>query len=232
MDAISLKAKVREETGKGPCRRARKAARVPAVVYGGKVKPLAVDVDRKELETVLRRAGENVVIQLEVEGARTRSPQTVMLREVQHSLLRPEVEHADFIRISLDEKVRLRVPVKATGESEGVKLGGILEHQLWELEVECLPRQIPESITVDVSALDIGQSIHVRDCIAPPGVVFLEEEDRTVISVAAPKKAEEEEEAAVAEVEGAPELVGGEEKEAKRQEKGAEAEGGGQEAKE
>ena len=142
------------------------------MVYGGKGKSLAVDVDLRELEGVLRRSGENVVIALEVEGAKTGSPQTVMLRDVKYDPVHSRLEHADFLRISLDEKVRLRVPVKATGECEGVKIGGILEHQLWEVEVECLPMEIPEAITVDVTSMEIGDSIHVRDLTAPPGVVF------------------------------------------------------------
>ncbi len=212
-----MKAQARQETGKGISRRLRRAGRVPAVVYGGKGKSLAVDVDLRELEAVLRQSGENVVIALEVEGAKTKSPQTVMLRDVKHGAVHGRLEHADFLRISLDEKIRLRVPVKTTGECEGVKMGGILEHQLWELEVECLPTQIPEAITVDVTSMEIGDAGHVRDLAAPEGVEIQEEADRSVVSVIAPKVAEVEEEvvpAAAAE----PELVGAEDKEAREQE--------------
>ena len=212
-----MKAQARQETGKGISRRLRRAGRVPAVVYGGKGKSLAVDVDLRELEAVLRQSGENVVIALEVEGAKTKSPQTVMLRDVKHGAVHGRLEHADFLRISLDEKIRLRVPVKTTGECEGVKMGGILEHQLWELEVECLPTQIPEAITVDVTSMEIGDSVHVRDLAAPEGGEIQEEADRSVVSVIAPKVAEVEEEvvpAAAAE----PELVGAEDKEAREQE--------------
>ncbi len=212
-----MKAQARKETGKGISRRLRQAGRVPAVVYGGKGKSLAVDVDLRELEKVLRRSGENVVIALEVEGAEAGSPQTVMLRDVKHDAVHGRLEHADFLRISLDEKVRLRVPVKATGECEGVKMGGILEHQLWEMEVECLPTQIPEAITLDVTSMEIGDSIHVRDITSLPGVEFLEEADRSVVSVIAPKKVEEEAETVPAEA-AVPELVGTGDKEAGEQE--------------
>ena len=187
------------------------------MVYGGKGKSLAVDVDLRELESVLRRSGENVVIALEGEGAKTDSPQTVMLRDVKYDPVHSRLEHADFLRISLDEKVRLRVPVKATGECEGVKIGGILEHQLWEVEVECLPMEIPEAITVDVTSMEIGDSIHVRDLTAPPGVDIQEEADRPVVSVIAPKVAEVEEEVVPAGV-AEPELVGARDKEAGEQE--------------
>ncbi|HEX6938382.1 MAG TPA: 50S ribosomal protein L25/general stress protein Ctc [Longimicrobiales bacterium] len=179
-DAI-LKAALREERGKGAARRLRAAGRVPAVVYGHGDETRPLSVDAHELERLFSRiAVENTLIQLEIDG----QPGTrVLVREVQTHPYRPEVLHVDFYQVHAGERVTVAVPVRLTGTAEGVKMGGVMDQTLHEIEVRCVPESIPEAIEVDVSGLQIGESLHVRDVALPPGVELHEDPDRTICTV-------------------------------------------------
>jgi large subunit ribosomal protein L25 len=202
---VKLAVEPREATGRSAARKLKARGIVPAVVYGGREKAQPVQLSRQDLRTVLSHAsGENILVELEIAGeARTRM---AMLQEVQHSPVGGEVLHVDFHAVSMDEKIEADIPVEPTGTPNGVKnFGGLLEQSLRELAVECLPRDLPDRITVDVSNLNIGDSIHVRDIRLPDGVTAKVQTELTVFSVLAPTV--EEEPVATAEAAAGPEVI-------------------------
>src|SRR5207253_4798517 len=180
---------------------------VPAVIYGGKDKPQPVQVAIRDIVAMMRHAsGENVLVELEIAGET--SSRAALVQEVQHSPVSGDIRHVDFHAISMDQMIQAEVPLEATGTAVGVKtFGGLLEQSLRALAIECLPGDLPDRITVDVSQLNIGDSIHVRDIQLPPGVTPKVQPDLTAFSVVAPIV---EEEPAVAEAEAAaagPEVI-------------------------
>ncbi|MEP7071854.1 MAG: 50S ribosomal protein L25 [Verrucomicrobiota bacterium] len=201
---VKLTAERREGTGRAAARKLKARGIVPAIVYGGKMKPEALQVSRREISTVLSHAsGENILVDLEVAG----EVRTVLLQEVQHSPVGGDILHVDFHAVSMDEKIEADIPVEPTGTANGVKnFGGLLEQSLRTLEVECLPRDLPDVITVDVSNLNIGDSIHVRDIKLPEGVEAKTPADLTVLSVMAPT-VEEEPASTVPEAAASPEVI-------------------------
>jgi large subunit ribosomal protein L25 len=198
----------------------RQAKRIPAVVYGGPRGPIPLVVNPLELLAVLE-AGENVLINLSMTGGETPQTSVVILKDLQRHPVKGSPLHADFQEISMERKIRVEVPLLLSGEPTGVKdKGGILEHALRQLSVECLPLSIPDRIVLDVTALDIGDTLHVRDVTVAEGVRILDDGARVVASVLAPK-AEEVAEVAEEEKPAEPEVVGKKEKE--EAEAGAEA---------
>ncbi len=187
-----LSADTRTATGKGANRKLRVQGRIPAVVYGKGRDPLSVALDPRALEALLRKsgAGLNTLIDLSVSG-RT---DTVLIKELQRHPVHGRYLHVDFFQVDLTQKITVSVPIHFTGKARGVEFGGILDHPLREIEVECLPRAIPEFVEVDVSALEIGQSIHVSDLRLPEGVEVKTDPTLPVASVVLP----------AAEVEAAP----------------------------
>ena len=208
---VELKAKSRAETGKVPVKRLRAAGVVPAVVYGARTKPLSIAIERKELDKALHHAtGENVLVDLIVEENGKTNNRLALIQEVQHHPFEDTVLHVDFHEVSATEKLRTAVPVRPLGEPAGVKTGGgVLEYVMRELRVECLPKDLPEVVEVNVEKLEIGQGVHVGDITPPPGVALLDDKGQAVFIVAAPIA---EEEVAPAATEGLvePELIGAE----------------------
>jgi len=181
---LKLKADKREESGKGAARKLRAAGRVPAVLYGHGVGPVPVSVDAKDLFRVLHgSAGTNVLVDLLVDGAQHLS----LPREIQRDHVRGRYLHVDFLAVRRDEKVTVSAPVRVVGESPGVKAGGVIEHHLWELQVECLPGDVPDGIEADVSQLQVGDSLRVSDLVSPEGVAVLTPPEESVISVVIPQ---------------------------------------------
>src|SRR5881392_322101 len=203
---VKLKVEPRTETGRSAARRLKARGIVPAVVYGGKEKSQSLQVSARDINAMLSHAsGENILVELEIAGEK--ATRTALLQEVQHSPVGGDVLHVDFHAISMDEKIQADVPLEALGLATGVKnFGGLLEQNLRVVAVECLPRDLPDKITVDVSALNIGDSIHVRDIRLPSGVVAKTPIDLTAFSVLAPV-VEEEPVAAVAEAATGPEVI-------------------------
>jgi large subunit ribosomal protein L25 len=203
---VKLAAERRDAIGRAAVRKLKARGAVPAVVYGGKDKPEPLQVSRRDISLILSHAsGENILVELEIDGEKT--SRMAMVQEVQHSPVGGDILHVDFHAVSMDEKVEADVPLEPTGIANGVKnFGGLLEQSLRMLAVECLPRDLPDVITVDVSELNIGDSIHVRDIKLPDGVTAKVQADLTVFSVLAPVV---EEEAAVSEAEVAagPEVI-------------------------
>ncbi len=203
---VKLKAEPRSDTGRSAARRLKARGIVPAVVYGGKEKSQPLQVSARDINAMLSHAsGENILVELEIAGEKT--SRTALLQEVQHSPVGGDVLHVDFHAISMDEKIQADVPLEALGVATGVKnFGGLLEQNLRVLPIECLPRDLPDKITVDVSALNIGDSIHVRDIKLPAGVVAKVQAELTAFSVMAPV-IEEEPVAAEAEAAAGPEVI-------------------------
>jgi len=185
----ALVAELRDATGKGVARRLRAAGRIPAVVYGKGAETKAISIDPKALQRLLQSsgAGMNTLIELSVDG----TERTVLVKELQRDPVRGRPVHTDFYLVELDQKVEVSVPIHLVGRPEGVEAGGILDHPLREIELECLPRAIPESVSVDVSALEIGDSIHVRDLELPEGASVRTDGHLAVASVIAPAVVEE-----------------------------------------
>ena len=205
MATLSLKTERRSDVGKGFARRLRMAGRIPAVYYGRGEEPIALIVGLKELEEIIHTAeGSNVIVDLRVGGA---SPERkALIREIQRDPVAGSILHLDLQHISLTERIVVEVPIVLLGTPTGVKDGGgILEHLLREVEVECLPTDIPSKLEVDVSALNIGDSLHVSDLKAER-VTIKTDMTRAIAAVVPPTILEEvkpAEEAVVAE----PELV-------------------------
>jgi large subunit ribosomal protein L25 len=197
-----LVAEKREGSGKGVARKLRAAGRVPAVLYGHGMDPISLSVDSRELIHVFHTgAGTNVLVDLLVDG----DDHLAMAREIQRDHIRGRFVHVDFLVVSRDEVISVSVPVRLVGESVGVKAGGVLEHHLWEVQVECLPTDVPEAIEADVTELEIGMSLKVSDLSAPEGVTITSNPDDSVVAAQQPQariELEEEEAAAAEAAEG------------------------------
>lgn len=202
---VKLAAEPRTAMGRSAVRKLKASGSVPAVIYGAKDKPEALQVSRRDINSLLSHAsGENILVELEVAGGGNR---LALVQEVQHEPLGGAVLHVDFHAVAMDEKIHAEVPVEPTGTANGVKnFGGLLEHNVRSLAIECLPRDLPDIIHVDVSALNIGDAIHVRDLQLPQGVTTRVAPDLTVFSVM-PPTVEEEPTAATAEAPTAPEVI-------------------------
>jgi len=189
MEKINLSASVRAQTGKSASSHLRKKGLIPAVVYKGGKKTIHVEVSVKELEGVLHTdAGENVIINLKISGEGKKPDKTVIIKDIQHDPVKDDFLHVDFNEILLTEKIEVKVPVEVKGEAVGVKDGGVLEHVLWELEVECLPMDIPEKIVFDITPLKIGDTVYVKDLSVPLTVKVLNDPENPVVSVATPQE--------------------------------------------
>jgi large subunit ribosomal protein L25 len=204
---VKLKAEQRTAVGRSATRKLKARGIIPAIVYGGKDKPQPLQVSARDINAMLSHAaGENILVELEIAGEK--SNRTALVQEIQHSPVGGNILHVDFHAVSMDEKIQAEVPLEPTGIPNGVKnFGGLLEQSLRYLPIECLPRDLPDRITVDVSNLNIGDSIHVRDIKLPDGVTAKVQPDLTAFSVLAPA-VEEEPVPAVAEgAEAGPEVI-------------------------
>jgi large subunit ribosomal protein L25 len=178
-----LEAERRDDHGKGVARKLRAAGRVPAVFYGHDQETIPLSIDAREMLHVMHTSGgSNVLLDLIVDG----KTHLAMPREVQRDHIHNTLIHVDFLAVSRTEKIAVDVPVLEVGASIGVHEGGVVEHHLRDLHVECLPQDVPEHIEVDITPLAIGDMIHVRDVIAPAGVTILTNPDDAVLSVITP----------------------------------------------
>jgi large subunit ribosomal protein L25 len=234
MKQVPLAAKIRTIRGSSRTRRLRATGYVPAEVYGHKEANQSIEVQEKELTKILSSAkGDNIFFALNIEGAKSSEPILAIIKEIQFHKLNNRVIHADFHKVKMDEKIRIRIPVRVQNAEtcEGVKEGGVLQVFLRSVEVFCLPAQIPDSVQVDALHFAIGHSVHVSDLKLPEGVKAVTPGDSVVISVAQQMAEEVKAEAAAAPAEGAaaaataePEVLTAKKKE--EGEAGAKAEGG------
>ena len=199
MTDFILNAQARTDLGKGASRRLRHAANIPAVVYGGNKPAESVTILAKEIAKLFENeAAYSHVIELNVDGAK----QNVIVKAMQRHPSKQFIMHADFVRVVAGQKLTAIVPVHFVGEEAPVKKGGEISHVLNEIEVTCLPKDLPEFIEVDLSALEIGAIVHLSDLKAPKGVEFValaHGDDKAVANVHAPRVAPEEAEEGAAE---------------------------------
>lgn len=187
MSQYQLAAKPREKKGKEAAKKLRNEKRIPAVFYGPDSEPVMLSIDEAELKKLLRSAAaENIIMKLNIETENGTQGKMVMLKELQSDPIKGKYLHADFYEISMDKEITMNVPVVLINTPVGVNNGGILQHIRREMEISCLPGSVIEQIEVDVSGLDIGESIHIRDITLPEGIALTQEEHLTVAVVNAP----------------------------------------------
>ena len=182
MQQKTMSIELREKVGKGVARKLRANGRVPGVVYGKGVEPVAVSVDAKELAGVIvGEGGRNNLITLQ--GGGILNGNTVIVADLQKAALKGTFVSVDLHKINMNEKIRVHVPVALVGTAAGVKEGGMLDVVMHSLDLECLPAQIPEHVEVDVTGLAIGHAIHVGELVLPAGVKALDDPKATIVSI-------------------------------------------------
>jgi large subunit ribosomal protein L25 len=192
MAHVALSAQSRKETGKGAARTLRRQALIPAVFYGPEVDPVHLSLNYRDLEKLIRTgAGENVIIDLAIETGESTLSHRAMLKEIQLDPVKRTILHVDLYEISMDKKIQVEVPITLTGTARGLSEGGILQQVSRTVEISCLPDNIPDAFELEVTDLDIGDSLHVSDLKIPEGIEILEEEELTVATVIPPTKVEE-----------------------------------------
>lgn len=189
-----IDAALRTETRKGPVRRMRRSGRIPGIIYGHS-EPKAVAFDGNDFEKTFREITESTIITLKVDG----EDFDVLVKDYQEDLLKGRILHVDFYEIERGKVLRVNVPLRLVGNAQGVKEGGVLENPLHEIEVECLPKDIPEYINIDVSTLNIGDVVHVGDVTVGEDVKIMNSAEQTVVAITLqreelPEEEEEEEE--------------------------------------
>jgi large subunit ribosomal protein L25 len=178
MEITQLIAEKREASNKGAARQLRRSGRIPAVLYG-EGEPKAVSVDAKTWATRFQNVSSNTIVQLKIE----KSEHSVLVKDTQYDILTGTTKHIDFYAIHAGQKLTTQIPVRLEGKPVGVREGGILEQKIEVLEVVCLPKDMPEYFSVDVSNLKIGDSIHVKDIVIPAGVEVRAETNLTIVVV-------------------------------------------------
>jgi large subunit ribosomal protein L25 len=211
MERVALTAQVREKAGKGVARGLRRDKRVPAVLYShGKSMPISM-VSKDVTKILNTEGGEHALINLTLEGSKDAAARMALIKDYQVDPLNGSLVHLDLMEVAMNEKVKIQVAVHITGNSIGVKEGGIFQYGLRTLDVECLPTHIPDNIEVNIASLKINESLHVRDIKAPEGVRILTDGDATVETIQPPISVEKLEAmlaAAPAAEAGEPEVVG------------------------
>ncbi|MGB9660443.1 MAG: 50S ribosomal protein L25/general stress protein Ctc [Moorellaceae bacterium] len=193
MEASILTVQVRERVGKGAAGRLRRQGLVPGVLYGRDVGNVPVVVNLRELKKLLDKEGERALVKVQLERNGNSKEYMALIREVQRHPIRRDLVHIDFYQVPAGEEISTTVPVVLEGEPVGVKAGGVLQHGVLEVEVECLPADLPEAIFADVSGLDIGDHLTVADLKPPQGVKILSEPTTLIAAVVATRAVEEEE---------------------------------------
>ncbi len=185
MEQVLIKADKRVSTGKGLARKIRGAGKIPAVLYGGNIEPVSITISSKDWDVITRRMKRNVILDMEIHGGEAVENRPVMVKEVQRDGLGTRILHIDFYQVSMEKMVEVEVPIHLKGKCKGEVLGGIVDVHLRSMKVECLPTQIPEEIVIDMTELDIGDSVHVSD-ISLPGVKLVELGGVAILSVIPP----------------------------------------------
>ena len=195
MAIIQLDSKKRTMTGKGSARKLRSVGRLPVILYGPETSPIMLSLDYKQLQKILRgKSAENIIFDLKIDSNGTNQSMRVMIKEIQKDPVTRDYLHVDFYEISMEKELEVDIPVYLVNTPIGVSEGGILEHVRREVKIACMPKNLVDKIEVDVSGLDIGQSLHIEDITLPPGLKSIEDRDLTIATVVAPAIEEEVEE--------------------------------------
>lgn len=187
MKSVAMNAQPRSVARRAAVKALRSTGVIPAVIYGKIAPPQNLELNTREFgDAIAHHASENILMDLTVKGDQ-RPQRLALVQEIQHHPVSGHILHVDFHEVAADEKVTINVPVESTGEAVGVKTGGgVLEHVMFRLKVRSLPKDLPEVIVVDVTALEIGKAIHLGEIVAPPGCEILGHKELTVLAVAAP----------------------------------------------
>lgn len=205
MEALILNAEKRTETGKEKAKKIRAKGKVPAILYGEKLPNINLNLDEHDLSVLLSSTrGQVAIVTLKVKDE---AESKIVIREVQRDPVTHDLLHADMLRLSETHPIKVQIPIHIKGASIGVKLGGILEHLLHNLEVKALPGDIPRFIEVDITELGLGQSIHINGLNIKDTIEVLQDKDQPVVRVAIPKSMESETTAAETTEAKQPELV-------------------------
>jgi len=200
MDTLQLSSEVRTQTGKGSARKLRSAGKLPAILYGPETDPVMLTLDCAELMKALQgKSAENILLDLRIDSDEKGKPKKVMIKEIQRDPVKRNYLHVDLFEISLKKEVEVDIPIHLVNTPIGVTEGGVLQHVRREVKVSCMPDDLVDKIEIDVSGLDIGQSLHIQDISFPSGLKSLEDGDVTVLTVVAPTIAAEVEEEEVEE---------------------------------
>jgi large subunit ribosomal protein L25 len=195
MAQVVLKANVRQTRGSVEARKIRRAGRIPGVLYGRSGKAISIDLDALEFTIGIKNISESTIVKVEVDG----KPYDAFVKDTQRNIVDGKILHVDFYEVKSDENVRARVTIHLKGTASGVRAGGVLEFPLHEIEVECLPKDLPERIDLDISELGVNQSIHVREIALSSAIRVISAADQVVALV----KYAKEEKAPAAEEEAA-----------------------------
>jgi large subunit ribosomal protein L25 len=192
MKSVPLKAFPRTQKRRGQVKQLRSSGRVPATIYGRQGAPQNLEINTREISDLIHHSvSENLLVDLSIEND-ARAKRLALLQEVQHHPIDGKVLHVDFHEVAENEKVTVSVPVETTGEAAGVKnSGGVLEHVLFKLKVRCLPKDLPEQLLIDVTALEINKTIHIGEITPPAGVEIIGDKKLPVVSVTPPRAEEE-----------------------------------------
>jgi large subunit ribosomal protein L25 len=192
MEEIILEAQIRNEIGKSKVKALKSGGGIPAVVYSEGKEATSIKLSRHDFLTLIHHHRlENAIITLKIKDDKKKASRSCMIKEMQKDPVKGEIIHLDLNEISLTKAIKVNVPVATSGESIGVKQdGGAIEHILWEIEIECLPTDIPKNFEVDISALKIGDSVHVKDIKFPANIKVLSDPESVVLSIASPMKEE------------------------------------------
>jgi large subunit ribosomal protein L25 len=195
---VKLKAIVREKGKHSAITELRDAGLIPGTYYGKKIEAISIYVNNEELREALHTdAGSNVLIELDVQtpdGVKAPTltgKQVTIIKEMQRNPIRGDILHVDFVKVSMTEEITAAVPVVLSGEAPGVKVGGVLQHSIREVNVKCLPALLPDSLGIDVGTLEIGDSLHVSDLPVTEGVEIVDDLEEILVSVVPPTKVEE-----------------------------------------
>ena len=203
MGDVKFAVEARAERGKGFARRLRARGMAPGVVYGGGREATAIAFDVAAFQRLLETSHGGLNTLIDLEGDTAAAGRTVIAKELQREPIRGEITHVDFFEVDLKAKIEIAVPIHLVGTPAGVVLGGVLDKQQREVVLLCMPDAIPDEVEVDVSGMELGDSLHIRDLAVPAGVEFHTDESLTVATVLVPR--------GLKEGEGEPEVVEGEE---------------------
>jgi large subunit ribosomal protein L25 len=211
LETLDIQVHVRDRGSKRQARRLRREGKIPAILYGPKVEPISLELNKKDFSTRVAGLEGSHLVRLK-SGSTTLADKVALVKEMQYHPITGEVMHADFYEVDLTAKIEVSVPLHFIGKAAGVVRGGILQPIVREIQVECLPLDIPQFFDVDVSALDIGDSVHIDELPMPEGVTAVYDSNFALVTVATPT-VEEEPTAAAAPAEGVPVAASEESKE-------------------
>ncbi len=193
MEKIELKVTIRKTTGNGAARELRREGMIPAILYGPKAEPVMLSVTTKELENILMTSNiGQVLLDLLIQNGKQQS-RTAMIKELQTQPVSESLLHVDFYEVAMDQKIKISIPVMTKGQSKGVEEGGVLQLVRHEVEVFCFPNNIPESLEVDVTGMNIGDSLHINEASIDETIELVDETNFTLVTILSPKAEEEEE---------------------------------------